>query len=383
MGVSPADVVMARLRPGAVVAAGTVIGRLGGALTSHERAHLLVRIRPAGAHAHHIDPAPLLEAWRLAARGAIGPTTTRTPAGRRLTLGRAMLLSDRQLARTVLTDSRVHLTSAGRGDIRSGTVDRRVLTSLEALADAGLEPSVSALRSGVDGTDPAQAMGRGFEILALNGHVLPAYRDSASDATRALRVLRALPTALAPRHATLAPAQNDTLAQLASASTAQGRLAVSFPRHPHDSAAVSRAVDAMLSGTAIAGAQLAGSPDLKGAPDAVRQIASGADAIAGLPYVWGGGHGSWNASGYDCSGSVSYALHGANLLDHPMASGDLESWGQSGPGQWVTVYANGGHAYMVVAGLRFDTSASKGGGSRWTAEQRSSAGYVAVHPAGL
>src|SRR5439155_21985683 len=120
LGVRPADVVMARLRPGAIVPAVTVIGRLGGALTSHDRAHLLLRIAPVASHSHLIDPAPLLDAWRLTARGAIGPTTSRTPGGERLTLGRAMLLGDRQLGRMVLTDSRVHLTRAGRDDVRSG-----------------------------------------------------------------------------------------------------------------------------------------------------------------------------------------------------------------------------------------------------------------------
>ena len=90
------------------------------------------------------------------------------------------------------------------------------------------------------------------------------------------------------------------------------------------------------------------------------------NAIAHFPYRYGGGHDTWRDTGYDCSGSVSFALHGAGLLDTPMSSYDFPAWGESGPGQWVTVYARQDHAYMVVAGLRFDTSASKGGGSRWT-----------------
>ena len=120
-----------------------------------------------------------------------------------------------------------------------------------------------------------------------------------------------------------------------------------------------------------------------GAPAAVVAIIAAGNEIAHRPYLYGGGHQSWQDSGYDCSGSVSYALHGAGLIDEPMSSYDFPGWGETGPGQWVTVYGMQSHAYMVVAGLRFDTSASKGGGSRWTTAPRSSAGYVAVHPSGL
>jgi peptidoglycan hydrolase-like protein with peptidoglycan-binding domain len=120
-----------------------------------------------------------------------------------------------------------------------------------------------------------------------------------------------------------------------------------------------------------------------GAPAAVVAIIAAGNQIAHKPYLYGGGHDSWQDSGYDCSGSVSFALHGAGLIDTPMSSYDFPGWGDPGPGQWVTVYGMQSHAYMVVAGLRFDTSASKGGGSRWTTEQRSPAGYVAVHPPGL
>jgi peptidoglycan hydrolase-like protein with peptidoglycan-binding domain len=120
-----------------------------------------------------------------------------------------------------------------------------------------------------------------------------------------------------------------------------------------------------------------------GAPAAVVAIIAAGNQIAHKPYLYGGGHTTWQDSGYDCSGSVSFALHGAGLIDTPMSSYDFPGWGEAGTGQWVTVYGMDSHAYMVVAGLRFDTSASKGGGSRWTTETRSTAGYVAVHPPGL
>jgi peptidoglycan hydrolase-like protein with peptidoglycan-binding domain len=119
------------------------------------------------------------------------------------------------------------------------------------------------------------------------------------------------------------------------------------------------------------------------APDPVKAIIAAGNQIASKPYKYGGGHGKWNDSGYDCSGSVSYALHGAGLLDQPLASGDFESWGDSGPGQWVTIYTKASHAYMVVAGIRFDTSGRTKNNTRWQADMRSSSGYVARHPTGL
>jgi peptidoglycan hydrolase-like protein with peptidoglycan-binding domain len=119
------------------------------------------------------------------------------------------------------------------------------------------------------------------------------------------------------------------------------------------------------------------------APDAVKQIIAAGNVIAKKPYIYGGGHGKWDDAGYDCSGSVSYALHAAGLLKTSMPSGDFESWGDAGPGQWVTLYANGGHMYMVVAGLRFDTSGAKQDGSRWHASVRPTKGYTVRHPTGL
>ncbi len=119
------------------------------------------------------------------------------------------------------------------------------------------------------------------------------------------------------------------------------------------------------------------------APEEAKQIIAAANEIARHPYKYGGGHGSWQDSGYDCSGSVSYALHGAGLLDSALPSGPFMSWGDAGPGAWVTIYANGGHAYMEVAGLRFDTSARRESGNRWTAARRNPSGFVVRHPPGL
>ncbi len=119
-----------------------------------------------------------------------------------------------------------------------------------------------------------------------------------------------------------------------------------------------------------------------GAPPAVGLVMAAGNAIAGLPYLYGGGHGGFKDTAYDCSGSISYALAAAGLVTSPMASGPFMSWGQPGPGKWITVYANAGHAYMVVAGWRFDTSALRGG-TRWTRAMRPAGGFVARHPPGL
>jgi peptidoglycan hydrolase-like protein with peptidoglycan-binding domain len=119
------------------------------------------------------------------------------------------------------------------------------------------------------------------------------------------------------------------------------------------------------------------------APQEVKDIIRAGNRIARKPYKYGGGHGRWRDSGYDCSGSISYALHAAGLLDAPLASVGFMRWGERGRGEWVTIRANAGHAYMVVAGLRFDTSARKRGGSRWTEQMRSARGYRGRHPEGL
>src|SRR3954454_7356917 len=122
------------------------------------------------------------------------------------------------------------------------------------------------------------------------------------------------------------------------------------------------------------------------APQEVKDAIAAANRITSKPYRYGGGHGKWEDSGYDCSGSVSYALHGGGLLSKPLDSTGFESWGREGKGAWITVYANSGHAYTVIAGLRFDTSSSGSGGEsgpRWRSKGRSSSGYVARHPAGF
>jgi len=123
-----------------------------------------------------------------------------------------------------------------------------------------------------------------------------------------------------------------------------------------------------------------------GAPAAVQAVIAAGNQIAHLPYRYGGGHMTYEDTAYDCSGSISYVFAAAHLLDRTVASGALEQWGQPGPGKWVTVFANAGHTFMYVAGLRFDTVALAETGSRWSdrpANEPDLKTFSVRHPAGL
>jgi peptidoglycan hydrolase-like protein with peptidoglycan-binding domain len=120
-----------------------------------------------------------------------------------------------------------------------------------------------------------------------------------------------------------------------------------------------------------------------GAPQVIVDLFTAANRIATLPYRYGGGHRSFDDTAYDCSGSVGYALHGAGLLDHTVDSTMLESFGDAGPGTWITVYANADHTFMTVAGVRFDTSGQRTAGTRWQPAERTTKGFVVRHPTGL
>lgn len=132
----------------------------------------------------------------------------------------------------------------------------------------------------------------------------------------------------------------------------------------------------LVEGVAIA-------PD--GAPAGVKKVIEAANRIRTKPYIWGGGHGRWWDKGYDCSGAVSYALHGAGLLPSPLDSTSLMTWGEPNPGRWISVYANAGHTYAVIAGLRWDTAGSASGtGPRWYSDTGSvvSGKFAVRHPIG-
>ena len=124
-----------------------------------------------------------------------------------------------------------------------------------------------------------------------------------------------------------------------------------------------------------------------GMPAEVRRAIASASTIVGRPYIWGGGHRSFTARGYDCSGAVSYLLHGGGLLDRPLDSGSFMRWGVAGKGRWITVWTNPGHAFVEIAGRRLDTSAAEDPtgrkGPQWRKTRRSHRGFVARHPAGF
>ncbi len=119
------------------------------------------------------------------------------------------------------------------------------------------------------------------------------------------------------------------------------------------------------------------------APEVVKRVILAANEIAKFPYKWGGGHGAWRDNGYDCSGSVSFALAGAGLLGSPLTSGGFLKYGAPGPGRWITIYTSYGHIFMIVGGLRFDTSGQGRAGTRWQDEPRSTAGFAVRHIPGL
>jgi cell wall-associated NlpC family hydrolase len=119
-------------------------------------------------------------------------------------------------------------------------------------------------------------------------------------------------------------------------------------------------------------------------PEVVQRVIAGGNAIADFPYIWGGGHASFIANGYDCSGSVSYALAAGGLLGAPLVSGELATWGEPGPGRWITIYATAGHTFMSVDGVWFDTAGRSGPfASRWLVSTPPLQGYAVRHPPGL
>lgn len=120
-----------------------------------------------------------------------------------------------------------------------------------------------------------------------------------------------------------------------------------------------------------------------GAPPVVQAVIAAGNQIARLPYRYGGGHATWIDTAYDCSASISFAFAAAGMISAPMVSGELARWGEPGPGRWITIYANGGHAFMEVAGVRFDTSGLRATGSRWQTAARGTGGFTVRHPPGL
>ena len=174
----------------------------------------------------------------------------------------------------------------------------------------------------------------------------------------------------------------DVQAHVASLQKKYAAIQAAAARAAAESAAkASVQVNQQAGGVAVNTGSMVQAPP--GAPQAVQEMIAAGNAIATLPYIWGGGHASFQALGYDCSGSVSFVLNAAGLLSSPEVSGWFESYGDPGPGQWVTIYANAGHVWMEIAGWRFDTVALAETGTRWARGGGEFAGFVVRHPVGL
>jgi cell wall-associated NlpC family hydrolase len=239
---------------------------------------------------------------------------------------------------------------------------RRLVISA-AVAACACAVAAVALASGGDGSRPAAAVAPRQQAAAPEPPPLKPHP----------KVVRAVgPGQAAPSNGV--SAGSGTVRDIQSDAEIRGELD-QFRSHLTGVGVARGAVPSVRSdGTAVAP---------RSVPDVVAVVIAAGNEIATKPYKWGGGHGAWSDSGYDCSGSVSFALAGAGLLDSPLDSTRFMRWGDAGPGRYITIYANAGHAFMVVAGLRFDTSGAQGG-TRWQpAAGRSYGGFVARHPHGL
>jgi peptidoglycan hydrolase-like protein with peptidoglycan-binding domain len=262
----------------------------------------------------------------------------------------------------------------------SGTVGRKTVAALRAAAEGGSAGVTGGVSRATAGSRPRASLGRRIPVKrGMRGHDIRVLQDLLGNAGFDVTVdgvfgsgtLRAV-KAFEER----AGRAVDGMMDGGDIEALRTAAAAGPPPDPTAAVAAPTGPTATIGpdGKAIAPAD---------APPQVQQIIAAGNEIADKPYKYGGGHGRWDDSGYDCSGSVSYALHGAGLLDEAMPSGGFVNWGEPGPGQWVTIYAHGGHMYMVVAGLRFDTSGRSKHDTRWQTEHRSPAGYTARHPAGL
>ena len=195
----------------------------------------------------------------------------------------------------------------------------------------------------------------------------------------------ALQVALVNREITEVGARSNAKTKLAAVnaqvSSLQSKLDAIEARAAAEAAQSTAQVNQSVGGIAIDTGGMVQPPP--GAPPAVREMIAAGNAIATLPYIWGGGHASFQAAGYDCSGSVSYVLAAAGLLSAPETSDEFMSYGDPGPGQWVTIWATDGHVWMDIAGWRFDTVALAEDGTRWSQGGGEFAGFVVRHPPGL
>jgi cell wall-associated NlpC family hydrolase len=289
-----------------------------------------------------------------------------------------------------LIRARVRLTRLER---REAQAKRTLAENLVASYKAGTPNIVTVVLNANGFSDLIERVAFLKRVSRRNANILDFVRETRADVVRETKQLEGLRTRYAEL-ANAAMADRDRAnvlrgvllkrqeSQLAARAGTAARLAAVRSRIgklEREAAAAARAAS-----SASTASNEAPTPPASGssADAIVARVVAAANQIASTPYVWGGGHGG-ASGGYDCSGSVSYALAAGGLLSSPLDSTGFMSWGEPGPGRRITVYANAGHAFMYVDGRRFDTSALSGGGTRWSSAGRSTAGFVARHPPGL
>ncbi|HTR74203.1 MAG TPA: lytic murein transglycosylase [Solirubrobacterales bacterium] len=339
------DLGSTKVQEGDTVTAGDELGTVG-------EATIGISIQPDGST--EIDPTELLKIWREGGAGAIYGVDAATTAGGEAGATRSLLMSDEALQREVLADGDLGLPSCVRQAVGEGEVARQSLAALEYLTGRGYEIGVSAATCDHE-------TGFTLEIESVDGQEVALGQESGTAARELVQTVLGMNGSSAPQLISSATG----IAAGETGGTTSGTIELDY-RPP----STARIVD----GDAVAPTD---------APPAVQAMIAAANQIDDEPYVWGGGHGSWVSAGYDCSGSVSYVLHAAKMLASPETSGALESWGESGSGRWVTVYANSEHTYAVIAGLRWDTVGDEhGSGPRWHTGAAYPEGFAVRHPAG-
>jgi hypothetical protein len=271
--------------------------------------------------------------------------------------------------------------------MRLSSTRSRLAAALGALALLACTPAHAAGPAPAPGSDPINALGD--TVLAAIGtsgadHAVAAIGNGLVMLDARYRIESARVALAADPPPAKAPPVDEVVedpSELPPASAGSNGTVV-----PHESAMSRDEIFAHTRGdgesTSILLAGVALAPP--NAPQVVKDVVNNANTIVGRPYVWGGGHGSWYSHGYDCSGSVSFALFGGGLIPRPLTSGELEGWGEPGPGRWITVYANAGHTFAEIAGLRWDTVGdAQGTGPRWHLAPTATAGFVVRHPPGL
>jgi septal ring factor EnvC (AmiA/AmiB activator) len=288
-------------------------------------------------------------------------------------------------ALAILRERLVAIYEAGSPDLINAVLDSEDWSEMEAQTeylnriqsyDDGVVDRVKSLRDEVKGAVAKLAENRD-EIEAARDEIAAKEREAAAARADAEARFGELKAAQAERRAALEALESREESLSSNLSAISNQIA-----SEGGSAPISEAPAPLTPGQTAGFISESEASAPASAPPEVKAAIAAANAIAHTPYIWGGGHGSFEDAGYDCSGAVSYALHGGGLLDSPLDSTGLTTWGEPGAGKWITVYGNAGHAWMIIAGLAFDTSG--GAGPRWhPSPVNSPEGFIARHPAGL